>query len=332
MSVGYANLDSHVKGLINGNYPDQGQVHYMVDSNFRTAAQGWSKADRTGPLDLYEARKAGSGGAQYVFRTGDYGTDTLAMQAGVDALVDFRGDILFLTPGSYNPLTAVLLNASSMRLLGPPVRKVRNSRSTITSTGGLTNTLDIPSGIDDVEIGFVQLIPVTTGNSIRAVAADNLFIHNVFWNTTLPAVSTGTQGIVFETTSSLYPEILDCEWLTIVGMGEAMEIGLTDNLYVARNRFISDASTWANVVLTAATTLHAHFHECYFGGRGAFTNVFTGVAGADQLVVTDSYLDGTAAAFSAFETGFDATTAIDIAEVYITGDATGQGGVLGTLT
>ena len=33
MSVGYGNLDTYVKGLVNGNNPDIGQVHYMVDSD-----------------------------------------------------------------------------------------------------------------------------------------------------------------------------------------------------------------------------------------------------------------------------------------------------------
>ena len=43
---------------------DLGQVHYMVDGNYRTLAEGWSRADGTGPLDLWAARNPG-----YVFYT-----------------------------------------------------------------------------------------------------------------------------------------------------------------------------------------------------------------------------------------------------------------------
>lgn len=329
MSVGYGNLDTYVKGLVNGNYPDIGQVHYLVDSNFRTVAQGWSRADGTGPLDLYAARQAGRGGIQYVYRTGDYNTDTLAMQAAIDAVVDFRGDIVFLTPGSYNPLTSVLVDGQSMRLLGPPVRNQRRTRVTITSVGGATNTLDISSGVDDVELGFFRLVPLTAGNSLRYNASDGLYVHNIFWDANGVAASTSTQGFVSVTASSLYPEFRDNYFFVDAAQGDAMEITLTDNLVATGNSFVSDAGTWANVILTSATTLSAHFDLNFLLGRGAVTNMFTGVAGADQVVCTRLYVSGgVLATATAVETGFDATLGFDIAESYQTGDATTQGGTL----
>ena len=65
-------------GLYRPSDLDYGQVFYAVDSDYRTAAQGWSRPDRTGPLDLYEVRKAGRGGVQYVRRTGDSTSDAVA--------------------------------------------------------------------------------------------------------------------------------------------------------------------------------------------------------------------------------------------------------------
>ena len=73
--------------------PDFGQTFYMVDPNFRTAAQGWTQSDMTGPLDLYNQRNPG-----YVFYgagvsgqtgiTNSYATDAAAFQAAIDASPD----------------------------------------------------------------------------------------------------------------------------------------------------------------------------------------------------------------------------------------------------
>src|SRR3970282_1889444 len=96
--------------------PDIGQYFYMVDSDYRTAAQGWSRADRTGPLDLWSQRSPG-----YTFRKADYSSDKGAMQAAVDALIDFRGDALYLTPSAISLGAVVTLDVADMRLLGSPV-------------------------------------------------------------------------------------------------------------------------------------------------------------------------------------------------------------------
>jgi len=44
--------------------PDIGQTLYLVDSNYRTAAQGWFRPDGTGPGDLANSRNKDQG---YVF-------------------------------------------------------------------------------------------------------------------------------------------------------------------------------------------------------------------------------------------------------------------------
>ena len=332
MAVGYSNLDSYVKSLINSGYPDIGQVFYMVDSDFRTAAQGWSRADRTGPLDLYEARKAGPGGVQYVYRTGDYLTDRAAMQALVDAATDFRGDTMFLTPGSYNPLTSVTVDVDGLRILGPPIRNIRRTRTTITSAGGLTNTLDISSGVDNIELGFFRIIPVTQGNSIRINASDDLYAHNLFWDTTGVTAHVNTIGFSFVTAASLNPEIRDCAFWVDGAQGEALALTQTTQAEISGCSFISDAGTWARAISTNSVCLYAHVDLCYFGGRGLITSWTVAIAtaaGANQIVFTRCYADPDN--FTNIETGYDATVAIQLAECYGTGDAAGQGGALLTL-
>src|SRR3990170_3439982 len=87
--------------------PDIGQYFYMVDSNYRTAAQGWSRADGTGPLDLWQARQPhGDQRVFYTPETGNHGTtyasQAAALQAANDAFIDLRGDPLSPPPKNYN--------------------------------------------------------------------------------------------------------------------------------------------------------------------------------------------------------------------------------------
>src|SRR3970282_254331 len=135
-------LSSPEVGLIRPAYPDFGQVYYMVDSDYRTAAQGWSKADRTGPLDLYEARKSSAGSGQYVSRTADYTSDAVAIQAAIDAQVDYRGDALLFTSGNYSVATALALNVPDSRWLGRQNRYPTTASATITAAVAAALAID----------------------------------------------------------------------------------------------------------------------------------------------------------------------------------------------
>jgi hypothetical protein len=193
MAVGYGNLDSYVKGLLAG--ADIGQTHYMVDSDYRTAAQGWSRADRTGPLDLYEARKVNSGGSNIVFRTADYGSDALALQAANDAMVDFRGDVLVLTPGDYSAATAVTIDVPDARWIGRPVGHATQASATLTA--GVAAAFAVGAAADRFEVGYLRLVPFTA-ESMFAIAdgANNQYFHNFFYDARGVASSTATQMVL----------------------------------------------------------------------------------------------------------------------------------------
>mgnify|MGYP001609971925 CR=1 FL=1 len=176
--------------LVRPPVPDFGQVHYMVDSDYRTAAQGWSRSDRTGPLDLYEARKAGPGGAQYVFRTGDYTSDSVALQAANDGLIDFRGDALIFTPGAYSLATAITVDVPDARWLGPPVSHPSVARASITAA--VANALAIGAAADRMEFGYLEFIPLTAATMFDLAAVDKLHVHDCFHNADGIGASTGT--------------------------------------------------------------------------------------------------------------------------------------------
>src|SRR3990167_4394263 len=170
--------------------PDIGQYFYMVDSNYRTAAQGWSRADGTGPLDLWQARQPhGDQRVFYTPETGNQGTtyasQAAAVQAAVDAMIDFRGDTLYWTPGNYNIATAVLANVPYGRWLGKAYKSpvygcspcVRNT----TITCGVTNaiTMSTANASDGMELGYLRFVPITADESVVIGAAQvNLYWHD----------------------------------------------------------------------------------------------------------------------------------------------------------
>lgn len=182
-------------------YTDFGQIHYLVDSDFRTAQQGWSRADRTGPLDLYAARQSATGGVQYVFRTGDFASDAATIQAGIDAAIDFRGDTIMFTNGQYTPTTAVTIDVADLRLLGRPVAHPNQCGATITC--GVASALTFAAAADRVELGFLRIVPITAAAGVTiAAASDAHYWHDFFMDAAGVATSATTVPISLVGTSN----------------------------------------------------------------------------------------------------------------------------------
>ena len=151
---------------------DPAPVYYMVDSDYRTAAQGWTRADGTGPLDLFNHRNPD----RVFYAPGGpvttYATDAAAIQAANDAMVDYRGDTLFFTPGNYSIATAVTVNVPYARWLGREYKSphhgcspaVRNTTITAAITNALT--LSATNGHDGMELGYLRFVPITADESV----------------------------------------------------------------------------------------------------------------------------------------------------------------------
>ena len=229
--------------LIKAAYPDFGQIHYMVDSDYRTAAQGWSRADRTGPLDLYEARKAGSGGIQYVFRTADYTSDAVALQAANDALVDFRGDTIMFTPGAYSIATAQVIDVPDARWLGPPVSHPSIARASLTAA--VAAAFAPTAAADRMEIGFLQLIPLTAATMFDAAAVSGLHVHDTFYNTDGIAASTATIGFILATTSEFATFERNYVWVDAAQGPWIRSAGIMKGLNINDFQIYVEAGTWA---------------------------------------------------------------------------------------
>jgi hypothetical protein len=178
--------------------PDPAQVHYLVDSDFRTVAQGWARPDQTGPLDLWQARNPG-----YVIRTGDYAADVTAWNAARDLLVDFRGDVMFLTPGAYS-VGASTWDVPFARILGQHQKspKFGASPRVRNTSVNFTATQTLGADADGLEFGYIRVLATTAVASFTiALAVNDVYFHDFKWDSLGVATSASTIGFTFATTA-----------------------------------------------------------------------------------------------------------------------------------
>ena len=310
---------------------DFGETFYVVDQDFRTQAQGWTKADGTGPLDLHAQRNPGrvfyTGGVNV---SGHSASDAAAIQAAIDAAVDFRSDKVLFTPGSYTPATVVTVDCAGIRLQGVPVRAAR--RAAVTLTDGIGKALTVSA--DDVELAHMKMVLITADEIISiADGADGGYIHHVFYDTTGVTANTGTEFVNAAATTKDWL-VEDCYFLVSGLQGDCFTWTTATRWIVQDSTFCTMTASYATVFTLATSCVGNIVRRCYFtaDNDGTYTNIFTGQANSDgQLLVAKCIVNGTTIAGTAVETGFGTTTDIEYAENYLTGDATTEGGTLITL-
>jgi len=220
MPVGFTNLTGQVQGMIARGYPDIGQTYYLIDSNYRTAAQGWSRSDKTGPLDLFSERSRGSSPG-YVIRTGDYASDSLAIQAAIDAMVDYRGDTLYFTPGAYSLATVITQNVHDSRWVGSPVSHPVESRATVTAAVAAAVNV---TAINRFEMAFMVWLPLTASHIFAVdTGAPYIHFHHFKYSTIGVAANTATQFMLAAGTmnNSVFEQFY---LLTDAGQGPMIEL------------------------------------------------------------------------------------------------------------
>ncbi len=300
---------------------DIARTFYVVDTDFRTFAQ----------------RNVGSvfytpGGTT----TASGGTDAAAIQAAVNACVDYRGDKVMYTPGAYEIGTALSLDVPNLRLMGPkrghPKANVVNVTATVASAYSLT------AAALNVEIAHHRIVPLTAAKFMDVTAAANRgHLHHLWYDATGVAASTSTEFCNAAACNDWLVE--DCSFYVDAAQGDAFTLASPLRWVWQDCDFTVGLTTvaWASVFTFTTSALGNVMRRCFFRGAGGataavFTNVVTGIANVNgQLMVTDCRIDGTAVGATAFETTFGTTTDIEFAENYNTGDATTEGGLLAVL-
>lgn len=265
------NLLKMVSGMSLG-LPDIGQIYYLIDSNYRTAVQGWSKSDGTGPLDLWAAKNPG-----YLFRTGDFTSDSVCIQAAIDAMVDFRGDTLYYTPGDYSIATALVVDVPGARWVGSPVTRATTARATITAA--VAAAIGLTAAADRMEIGCLRFVPLTASHIFAiAAAANNLHFHHFFYDADGIAANTATQ-MVLAAGAMNNSAFTDFVFHTDDAQGPLIELdGLVEALEISHFQHFHQAGTLAVSLLdvddagTTGVTIGPGHGQ--IGGGGAVTYLF----------------------------------------------------------
>lgn len=284
---------NYIKSLLD----DPAQTHYLVDSNFRTVAQGWARADGTGPLDLWAARNPG-----YVYRTGDYATDPEAWNAARDSMVDFRGDVLFLTPGAYTLTASTTWDVPYARILGQK-RETTNRfgcspavRNTTITTSVAAGALVLGADADGVEMGYIRWVPTTAQNCILVnAAADALHFHDFMWDAVGVATSAATTFMGWTTVAQQYHSYDHFTWLVDAAQGPVFNIDIGAS-FIDIGHFLNICALTVGTYVTSLADYSADgidgvlVHDgrgfISVAGAGAVTQLLNGAAQTGTSVIS----------------------------------------------
>jgi len=199
-----------------------GETTYIVDSDYRTGAQGWFRPDGTGPVNLFNARNPGQ-----VFNTVDFLTDAVALQEANDALIDYRGDVLYFTPCNLSLAAAVTPDVPYARWLGQAYKSPRFGapkpvRNT-TITAAITNALTVGAA-EGMELGYIRFVPITADESVLFSTAN----AGIYWHDFLVdyrGVATSAATAFSSTTAALTDYQFDhFTWLSDAPQGPMFDV------------------------------------------------------------------------------------------------------------
>ena len=328
--------------------PEIGQYYYWVDSNFRTAAQGWSRADGTGPLDLWQAREPGGDTrVYYTPETGNqgatYASQTASFTAARDAMIDFRGDTLFVTPGAYTLGAVSTWDVPYATIRGPETKapfygcspRVRNV--SITMGVATTGTILLGADADGLEIAHLRFVPTSAAPCFTANAvAQNMHFHDFMWDTVGIATDAGTEFMDVITTADgiEYALFEHFTLLADAAMGPMLNIDVAQHFVSLKNFYINASETvgtWTTALIDYSsdgvdgiTICDGHVFVS-LAGTGAISQLITGGAQTGTSVIQVSKVYGSIG-LSAIAGGTAGDA--DLCNNYI---ATTEGGTGGTL-
>jgi len=241
------------------------------------------------------------------------------------------GDVIMLIPdGASNGHTvqtsSVAADVAGVSMFGLPSGRgnMLKQRTTITTDITADQIMNVTAA--DIEIGYVNIVPITASDAIDlTAAADNFHMHHFSLDFATPAVSTSTVGITGAAASNALIEdfYVECDG----AQGNAIvATGLLDST-IQNFRIQQSAGTWASAILTGAATERVHIHKGHFMPSNATLTAGidgTGATIASGVQVTDCrFSDSVTVAIDNYDAG-----ECEIAENYQLGVGATDGGVL----
>ncbi len=240
------------------------------------------------------------------------------------------GEVIVLLPGSHSPTASIAASKAGVTYTGLP-GGAGNFTKQKTTIAAVTGDQNINVTAADIEIAYLNVIPVTADSAIDAsAAADRLHIHHCSFDLNTPAVNAATIGVDFiGAASDVIVE--DCYFNSDGAQGAAIVAGATTGCLIQNNIFIATAGTWVSAITQAAAGRRLIVRGNEFDATSAtITNGCLGTTGGD---VDQAFFIGNhnSVRVTKMVDGFDGGDAV-IAVNYIGTLGGGTGGTLVTLT
>lgn len=175
------------------------------------------------------------------------------------------GDVIVLLPGTHSPTASIAANKAGITIMGLPSGR-GNPMKHKTTIGAVTGDQNLNITAADVEIAYLNFIPVTADTAIDISAAGHrAYIHDCSFDLATPAVNTGTIGI--EALGAADRVVIeDCFVESDGAQGQAIVATALTNSAVRRSQFWQTGSgtTWASVLLCGAATTNLVVDACEF--------------------------------------------------------------------
>lgn len=235
------------------------------------------------------------------------------------------GDVIVLLPGTHTATATITANVAGVTMMGLPggSGNAWRQRTSLTSTAAAAL---ITLTVADVEIAYLNLIPVTAQRAISNTASSGLHVHHCYFDLNTPVASTSTIGL-FSATSPSRMHIHDCVFDSDGAQGAGIALSTAKDSVVEDNLFSLSAGTWASAMTIATTADRLVVRRNTFSCAG--TAITAGISGTGQTNANAVLIHDNR--FSSLVTvpidNFDATEA-EISENYDAGVGAGDGGVL----
>jgi len=240
------------------------------------------------------------------------------------------GDVIVLLPGTHSPSASIAADVAGVTMMGLP-GGAGNFVKQKTTIAAVTGDQNINITAADIEIAYLNLVPVTADSAIDlSAAADRAHIHHCSFDMATPAANTGTIGIDFIAGASNC--LIDtCYFECDAAQGPAISFGASLETVAQNLVFALSGGTWVSACTQAAAGRRLLLRDSdWIVGNGTITNGILGTTGGEvsmahilRCYFADSVTKGV--------DGYDAGDA-EIAECYQAGLGSADGGVLVTAT
>ena len=142
--------------------------------------------------------------------------------------------------------TALVINVPDARWLGPKVAHPTLAATSLANVGALM--YGATAAADRMELGYLQLIPVTAQTMFDFAAVAGFYGHDLFINMDGVAASTATIPFVFATTSEFVNFDRNYVWCD-AGQGPWIQAaGILKGLVVSNFEIFQEAGTWVTAI------------------------------------------------------------------------------------